>query len=338
MSCESIRFWSGPAAVLVNRESFTQKVAIAVATATVVSVRTPPGHHVENALRPVALITGTSSGIGLAVAVKAARAGYRTVATMRDTAKAGDLLEAAAEAGVRVDVRRLDVVDRDSVAAAVAGVVADHGGLDVVVNNAGQGHVGTVEVDSVEDFRRTMEVNFFGVLHVTKEAMPHLRANRGRLVTVTSVGGVVGQPFNEAYCAAKFAVEGMMESLAPVAATQGVRVVVVEPGAVGSNFLENVSVGSELENGSGEGWRDAAGAAPMPYARALRSYLERSTVGLARAQTPDEVADHVLRVLSSDAPPFRVQTSDAARRLVGLKLVDTDGAAVTGVTAQWLRW
>lgn len=161
------------------------------------------------------LITGTSSGIGLAAAIAAARAGWRTVATLRDTGRADALRKAAAEAGVEIDIRQLDVVDEASVTAAVEGVIADYGRLDAVVNNAGAGHVGTLELESVADVREVMEVNFFGVLNVSKAALPHLRATGGRLITVTSVGGVIGQPFNEAYCAAKFAVEGYMESLAP---------------------------------------------------------------------------------------------------------------------------
>jgi len=135
---------------------------------------------------------------------------------MRDTAKAGALRAAATAAGVSVDVRALDVTDRAPVAACLAGLDR----LDALVNNAGAGHLGTLEQESVEDVRAVMEVNFFGVLNVTKAALPLLRQSRGRVLTVTSVGGVVGQPFNEAYCAAKFAVEGFMESLAAVAAAE----------------------------------------------------------------------------------------------------------------------
>lgn len=114
------------------------------------------------------LITGTSSGIGLSTAVAAARSGWRVIATMRDTAKAGALLAAAEEAGVAVEVRALDVTDPASVEACLAGLDR----LDALVNNAGAGHVGTLEQESVEDVRAVMEVNFFGVLHVTKAALP----------------------------------------------------------------------------------------------------------------------------------------------------------------------
>lgn len=111
----------------------------------------------------------------------AARAGWRTVATMRDVGRAQRLRDAADAAGVGdlLDVRRLDVVDQASVVACVADVMAVHGRLDAVVNNAGAGHVGTLELETVDDVRAVMEVNFFGVLHVTRAALPHLRAAGG---------------------------------------------------------------------------------------------------------------------------------------------------------------
>jgi NAD(P)-dependent dehydrogenase (short-subunit alcohol dehydrogenase family) len=204
-------------------------------------------------------------------------------------------------------------------------VIRDYGRLDAVVNNAGAGHIGTVETDSVDNFRKVMETNFFGVVQVTKAAMPHLRASRGRLVTVTSVGGVVGQPFNEAYCAAKFAVEGMMESLAPIAAQHGVAVTVVEPGAVASEFVANVGVDRETV-------LDTAG----PYAAQLKSYLARTGSSFAGAQTSAEAAATVMAALTDEHPPFRVQTSDWATQFTGVKLTDLDGSAVQKLTSAWI--
>jgi len=275
------------------------------------------------------LITGTSSGLGLAAAVAAARHGWHTVATMRDPARDGALREAAAAAGVqdRIQVERLDVTDSGSVDVCLAAVVADRGCLDAVVNNAGSGHVGTIEQETLEDVRAVMEVNFFGVVRITRAALPHLRAAGGRLVTVSSVGGVVGQPFNEAYCAAKFAVEGFMEALAPVAAATGVSVTVVEPGAVSSEFVANV--GESLSNAQGN-----AG----PYAGPLAAYLNRTRAAFSAntAQTPDEAAATILEALTADAPPFRMQTSAAAAAFVGAKLADLDGSAVLGLTRQWI--
>ncbi|MFF4572966.1 SDR family oxidoreductase [Streptomyces sp. NPDC001410] len=274
----------------------------------------------------VVLITGTSSGIGLAAAVSAARAGWTTVATLRDLSRSDALRKAAAEAGVEVDIRRLDVTDEASITSAIDGVLADYGHLDAVVNNAGAGHLGTLENESVAEVRKVMEVNFFGVLNVSKAAMPHLRASGGRLITVTSVGGVIGQPFNEAYCAAKFAVEGYMESLAPVAAAHGVSVSVIEPGAVATEFVANVGV--DLEE---------AVATAGVYAPQLNAYVNRTVAQfLDGAQTAEGAAESVIEALTADEPAFRLQTSDWARGFVGTKLTDLDGSAVLGITNGWV--
>ncbi|MFE6857985.1 SDR family oxidoreductase [Nocardia sp. NPDC057668] len=276
----------------------------------------------------IVLITGTSSGIGLAAAVAAADAGWHTVATMRDTGRGDDLRAAAERAGVteRLQIEELDVTEPDSIASCLKKVVAEHGRLDAVVNNAGAGFVGTVEQMGMDVIRKSMEVNYFGVVEVTRAAMPLLRESGGRIITVTSVGGVIGQPFNEAYCAAKFAVEGFMESLAPVAATVGVQISVVEPGAVASEFI----AGQQLDI-------PAMIAAAGPYAPALKHYVERTVGAFRNAQTSEEAAAPIIATLTAEEPAFRVQTSSWARGFTGVKLADLDGSAVQMVTAGWVE-
>jgi len=270
------------------------------------------------------LVTGTSSGIGLQAAVAAARAGHTVVATMRTLEGARALRSASETAGVTLDIRRLDVTEPASVTEVIAHMLDRYGRIDAVVNNAGAGHVGTIENEDLDVVRAVMEVNFFGVVTVTRAALPHLRQSRGRLITVTSVGGVVGQPFSEAYCAAKFAVEGFMESLAPVAATAGVSVTVVEPGAVASSFVDNVGL-------------DPRASPPNdPYASALAGYLARAAQSFSAAQSSESAGAFVAALLDGERPPFRVQTSDAARAFVGVKLADADGSAVQRMTAAWL--
>lgn len=277
---------------------------------------------------PVLLVTGSSSGIGLSSAVLAARSGYRVVATMRELGKDGPLRAAATEAGVDLDIRALDVTSADSIASCVEGVLADHGRLDALVNNAGAGYLGTVELSPLDDIRQVMEVNFFGVVAMTKAAMPHLRAAGGRLITVSSVGGAVGQPFNEAYCAAKFAVEGFLESLAPVASAVGVTVAVIEPGPVATEFVNNVSVDV-----------GALFASAGPYEPALQSYINRvmSQFSGENLQTSEQVAELVVEALTAESPSFRIQTSPWAVEFVSTKLNDLDGAAVVEMTSEWLE-
>lgn len=276
--------------------------------------------------RGVVVVTGASSGIGLATVIAAASAGWDTVATVRDTARAQTLLQAADAAGVSIDVRRLDVTDPASIQQCLGDVVAAHGSLDVLVNNAGAAHVGTIETDDMDEFRQCVEVNFFGVVQVTRAAMPHLRASRGRVITVSSVGGVVGQPFNEAYCAAKFAVEGFMEALAPVAAAVEVDVCVIEPGAVASSFITNAGLDPAT-------MLQAAG----PYTGPLGSYLQRTMAHFdGSAQPAHEVAQLIADALSAAPLPFRLQTSAAATAFVSPKLADLDGSAVQSLTRPWV--
>ncbi len=279
--------------------------------------------------RGTVLITGTSSGIGLATAVTAAKAGFATVATMRDPDRAQALREAAEHAGVTLDVRRLDVTDAESIASCLQGVRDTYGRLDALVNNAGVSNCDpTMEMSTMEALRANLEVNFFGVVAVSRVAMPLLRAARGRLLTVGSVHGVVGQPFNEAYAAAKFAVEGFMESLAPVAAEQGVRVCVVVPGFVpGTRF----GIFPDIN-------RETIRAASGPYARTFTDYLDW-VVGQGwegAGQSKWEVAEVVVRALTAEEPPFRIPTSDWVAEYLAHKLADRDGSAIQALARSWV--
>jgi NAD(P)-dependent dehydrogenase (short-subunit alcohol dehydrogenase family) len=275
--------------------------------------------------QPVALVTGTSSGMGLHTAVELARRGLVVVATMRDTSRATALTEAAAQAGVEVDVRALDVTDHDAARACVEGALADHGRLDVLVNNAGRGAVATAEQLSLDEIRDQLEVNYLGPVALTKLVLPHMReAGSGTVLTVTSVGGAVGQPFADAYCGAKFAVEGFMQSLAVVMLAHGVRVSVVEPAAVDSDLVSNVARPDDA--------RDAD-----PYAAQLGAYLARSAGAFANAQSSRDAAAAIADAATSTDYRFRWQTSEGATAFVGMSLADTDGSRVLGATRGWIE-
>lgn len=260
----------------------------------------------------VVLITGCSSGIGRATALAAAKAGWTVVATMRSPQPLADL-----------EVRQLDVTSSESIADCLQATVEAHGRLDAVVNNAGLARLNTMELDTMVAMRAVMEVNFFGAVAVSRAAMPLLRQSRGRLVTLGAVRGVIGQPFNEVYSASKFAIEGFMESLAPVAARVGVRVSIVEPGAVDdTSFAANAGL-------------DPAGlvASAGAYEPALLSYFDWVGAQLETpVQTPDEIAACVLHALEDPEPPFRIPTNEWARDYLALKLADVSGAAVQTMT------
>ncbi|HEX2903861.1 MAG TPA: SDR family NAD(P)-dependent oxidoreductase [Jatrophihabitans sp.] len=269
----------------------------------------------------VTIVTGTSSGMGLHAAIELARRGDTVVATVRDPARADRLRAAAATAGVALDIRSLDVTDEAGATTLIDAVARDHGGIDVLVNNAGRGSVGTAEQLPMSEIAAQLEVNYLGPVRLAKAVLPVMRAaGRGRILTVTSVGGVVGQPFADAYCGAKFAVEGFMQSLAPVAARVGVWVSVIEPAAVASDFVANVS----------------RQASPGPYEQTLQAYLSRTQAAFANAQPAAEAGAAIAAAARSTTYRFRWQTSAAASAFVGLSLADLDGSSVLGQTATWL--
>lgn len=268
----------------------------------------------------VALITGCSTGVGLYCAVRLAEAGFTVVATMRDTGKAQALQDEAARAGVAVEVAPLDVCSQSSIDQAVGEVMARNGRIDLLVNNAGAGFLGSVEQTSDADLRRTMETNFFGVWNVTRAVLPHMRAaGSGRIISVTSVGGLLGQPFNEAYCAAKFAVEGMMEGLAPLARQFGVDVCLVEPGPINTEFVSSVRSTSQQSFAGMQG----------VYGEALQRYLGASSdVFSTYGQTGDDIARIITALAVAERPDFRTITSDYAKVFVASKVVDPTGNSV----------
>ena len=259
--------------------------------------------------------------MGLFTAVELAKRGFRVVATLRDAARADALRRAADEAGETLDIRSLDVTDHAAAAQLIADVLREYGGIDLLINNAGRGSVGTAEQISMDQVRAQLEINYLAPVNLAKLVLPGMRERgSGRILTVTSVGGTVGQPFADAYCGAKFAVEGFMQSLATVAERFGVQVGVIEPAAVASEFVSNVERPSD------------AGA----YAQLLDAYIARSTGAFARAQTAESAAAAIADAAVAEPFRFRTQTSETARDFVGVSLADGDGERVLAFTRPWI--
>ncbi|MBY5935268.1 SDR family oxidoreductase [Tateyamaria omphalii] len=269
----------------------------------------------------VILITGCSSGLGVSLAVQAAQAGHTVYATMRNLSKRAVLDDAVAAAGVTVHVAQLDVQDSASIAACVDQVIAAEGHVDVLINNAGAGFVRSTEQASEEDINWVMDVNFMGVVRCTKALIPHFRERRaGHVVTISSVGGLVGQPFNEIYCAAKFAVEGYMEAMASyISPSFGINFTVVEPGGIASEFAANVM--KQVE--------ETGGMLDDEYLPILQKYVggaQDRAAGGDIYQTADEVAAVVMDCVASDDPPIRTRTSKWGEAFCALKTdLDPDG-------------
>jgi NAD(P)-dependent dehydrogenase (short-subunit alcohol dehydrogenase family) len=281
----------------------------------------------ENQMKTV-LITGCSSGIGFATAVEFARKGFKVIATMRNLENAKALQKISIEEKIQVDIRQLDVTQDHSIQLFVKNILEKYKTIDVLINNAGAGLLSTLEQTSLSQAREIMDANFFGTWNMTKAVLPSMRAKKsGRIISVTSIGGVIGQPFNDAYCAAKFAVEGMMESLAPVVKRLGIDVSLVEPGPVNSAFVSStLNKSSELSNDL-----------ESDYRTMLDAYSQATEVAYSQfAQSSDEIAKIILDIAIEQSPSFRYQTSEVSKKIASIKLVDPTGNQVIALAGSRL--
>jgi NAD(P)-dependent dehydrogenase (short-subunit alcohol dehydrogenase family) len=191
----------------------------------------------------VALVTGSSSGIGLETSLALAKDGYRTFASMRNTGKAIELQEAAKKENLSIDVIELDVDKEDSIVSAVKKVMSEAGRIDVLVNNAGYGQFGCTEDVPIEDFRKQFETNFFSIVRIIQEVAPIMRKQgSGVIVNISSVVGRMGLPGSPAYISTKFALEGFSECLRYELGQFGVKTTMIEPGVIKTNFFKSMKI------------------------------------------------------------------------------------------------
>ena len=191
----------------------------------------------------VAVVTGSSSGIGFETSLLLARKGFYTYATMRNLNKSQKINDVVEKENLPLKVLQLDVTDDKSVKDAIRQITDESSRIDVLVNNAGYGVMGAVEDLSLDEFKSQFETNFFGVIRVTKEVIPIMRnQGNGNIINISSIGGKIGLPLNSAYISSKFAIEGLSESMRYELEQFGIDVILIEPGVVKTNFFENVDV------------------------------------------------------------------------------------------------
>ena len=256
-----------------------------------------------------ALITGTSSGIGLATAIRLAADGHRVLATMRDPSRDGELRAAAEATGVSVEVHQLDVSDDLSVAEAFQRIERDVGTVDILVNNAGTSPVAAIEDMPMPEWKELFETNLFGAIRCIRAALPSMRAQRsGHIINISSIAGRVAVPIFGPYAASKFALEAATESLACEAAIFGIRVHLVEPGAVVT----------PIRGKTGAPDRNS------PYRPVAKNWGFSMGYDHARARGPEEVAGAVSLAVSRAAAPFRITVGAGIDELIELRGRHTD--------------
>ncbi len=259
-------------------------------------------------MEKVALVTGSSSGVGLETALALARDGYHTFASMRDVRKAVELEHAAKKENLPIDVIELDVDKEESIVSAIKKVVADKGRLDVLVNNAGYGQFGCVEDVSVDDFRKQFETNFFSIVRIIQEVCPIMRKqNSGIIVNISSVVGRMGLPVSPAYISTKFALEGLSECLRYELGQFGIKITLIEPGVIKTNFFNSMKVPESKIDPKYKTLTDNILAG-------LKMMVEMGTA-------PSQVADVIIKAIHDDEilPRYIVGT-DAAMFLEAKKM------------------
>ena len=189
----------------------------------------------------IAVVTGSSTGIGFETSLSLARNGFYTYATMRDLNKKDIIKEIAIKENLPLEVLSLDVDNDNSVRNAIHRILNEKNKIDILVNNAGYGLFGALEDVSIEEAKQQFETNLFGAMRTIKETLPAMRKNRnGIIVNVTSIAGVVGIPAECIYVSTKFALEGLSESISYELQPYGIKVILIEPGVIDTNFVPNI--------------------------------------------------------------------------------------------------
>ena len=257
----------------------------------------------------VSLVTGTSTGIGLATAIRLAREGHTVYASMRDLERAGALRAAAKEAGVELEVIALDVDDDISIRDGIAAIFEREGRVDILINNAGIDEGDCFEETSVDTFRAVMETNFHGVVRCIQAVLPGMRARRsGCIVNVSSLTGRVPSSGASAYCASKAALEAATECLAAEVSAFDVRVALVEPGLVLTPIFGKRRLPSP----------------DSPYADLYRRSLALFPKLIERGSTADDVAEAIASVIQTDKPRLRYLVGWDAETIVDHRARMTD--------------
>ena len=248
----------------------------------------------------IAVVTGSSTGIGFETSLTLARNGFHTYATIRmleGSRGSEQIIDIAKRENLPLQVIQLDVDNDKSVSDAINTIVKDKGRIDIVINNAGYALAGPFEETSTEEMKAQFETNFFGAVRIMQAAIPRMREQRrGKIVNITSMGGRIAVPLDSMYHGTKFALEGVSESLQYELEPFGIKIILIEPGAVGSNFWNNLKIASKTTSPDNIG---------SPYKQIIDNVSESFKQMQQNTIHPSEVANVILQAVLSDNPDFR---------------------------------
>jgi NAD(P)-dependent dehydrogenase (short-subunit alcohol dehydrogenase family) len=244
--------------------------------------------------KKIALVTGSSSGIGYETALLLARNGFHTCATMRNTEKSESLRKIAEKEKLPIRFVQLDVDDDESVDRAIGEIEKELGKIDVLINNAGYGLVGGFEDLAPDEIRQQFETNLFGVIRVIQRVLPGMRTRRnGIIVNISSGAGIVGFPCMSGYVSTKFALEGLSESIAHELLPFGIKVIIIEPGVIKTDFVRNSVTAKRALNES------------SAYFDILGKIRENLILMQEHATSPTDVAKIIFDAINHREPNLR---------------------------------
>ncbi|MDE1828825.1 MAG: SDR family oxidoreductase [Thaumarchaeota archaeon] len=261
-------------------------------------------------MEKVAVVTGSSSGIGFETALALAREGYHTYATMRDPKKGDKILEAAKKENLKLEVLALDVDKDDTVKSCISKIVNEKKRIDVLVNNAGYFLVGCLEDITVNDIKAQFETNFFGIVRTIQHVLPTMRAQKsGIIVNISSVAGRIGFPVTPAYISSKFALEGLSESMRYELVPIGIKTIIIEPGVVKTNLFASLKKSTKPDS---------------IYKNITDKVLQGLSMMCEMGTPPQEVARIIVNAVKSDNPLPRYPVGNDAMMFLEAKKSKTD--------------
>ena len=279
----------------------------------------------DNNKMAVAVVTGSSSGIGYETSLLLAKNGFFTYATMRSPDKSNKIIHLKQNEKLPLEVLRLDVTDDKSVKEAIKKIVNERGTIDVLVNNAGYALVGPLEELSIQEFKEQFETNVFGVIRVIKEILPIMRKLRhGIIVNISSVAGRTGFPLTSAYVSSKFALEGLSESIAYEIEQFGIKVILIEPGVIKTNFDRNLRIGTGVSTTPS----NTTNGRDSPYTDITKKRIAGFKPRFENGLPPIEVAKVILRAITSTSknvpPDSRYLVGEDAFKLMEIRKSKSD--------------
>jgi len=278
----------------------------------------------------VAVVTGSSSGIGLETSLTLAENNFRTYATMRNLDKASNILEPAEKKDLSIEVAKLDVTDDFSVHQAIQSIAEkERGQIDLLVNNAGYTQLGAAEDLSSEEIQAQFNTNVFGVFRTIREVVPIMRGQiaGGKIINIGSANGFFGVPCASAYVATKFALEGLTQSLRYELAPFGIKVIIIEPGAISTNVASNsMYIPKKIQRQSSSDSSSSSSSSLSPFTEITNSIMEKSKSVVVNGSPPRVVANVVLQVAKAEKPNWRYRAGADAERLfeARTKMNDTE--------------